>query len=232
VAVSTGIPEGAFLIFVIEYAVMNGIFLVSSVRRGSWLGAAAAALLASPVPICILAAVMEHRSLVELVMHFQDQSYAFMFGDTFGLSFAAAMAALAWRRSPALRRTWATSWWWSALSVMVGLLTAYWFRYLNDQPRYYKVGAIGSFHAPTKLFHDFGTYPMLFGGLFCVCVPLFLKAVNLRTPFVHFYAAPGLWPALTGIGLWYAAGLLHDAGLFGALLDPRKLHPDSWKWPT
>lgn len=233
---STSIPKGAFLTAVAVYAALDGLLLVYSVRHGSWLGAVVAALLASTVPIALLAQFYEaprmgqSRTLGYLISHFQDQSYAFLFGDLLFLPFAAAMAALAWKNTPALKGTSATSWWWTGISVVVGLLAAYWFRYLNDKAAYYKAGAIGSFNAPTKLLHDFGAYPVLFGGLFCVGVPLFLKAVNGHAPFFLFYATPYMWLVLMGIGLWFAAGLVHDAGLFGPPLDPRKLHPDNWVW--
>jgi hypothetical protein len=220
-----------FLTGVAIWAILVGTFLIKSVRRGSWLGAVAASLLASPAPIAVLAKTMEHRSLLYLVAHFQDLSFAFFFGDLVFLPFSAAMAALAWKHSPELKATWATSWWWTVISVIVGLLAAYWFRYLNDMPRYEKAGAMGSFDAPTKLFHDFGAYPVLFGGLFCIAVPLFVEAVNSNWPFVHFYAAPYVGWVLLGVGLWFAVGLVHDSGLFGPPLDPKKLHPNSWVWP-
>lgn len=232
---STSIPKGVFIAAVVAYAILDGLFLVWSIRRGSVLGAVGAAWLASIVPIGLLAQfyengrVSENRSLPYLLQHFHDQSFAFMFGDAIFLPFSAAMAAIAWRSIP--KEGWRVSWQWTLASAIVGLLAGLAFRYLMDLPAYHKAGAMGSFYAPTKLVHDLAAYPVLFGGLFCVGVPL-VRVVNAKFPFFHLYTAPYFWLMLAGIVVWYGLGLWHDSGMFGhAPLNPLKLHPNDWVWP-
>lgn len=225
-AASTSIPKGVFLAGVAIYAAFDFLLLVYCVRNGSVLGAVIAALLASTIPIALLASLMEHRSLIQIVAHYQDQSFAFLFGDLIFLPFAAAMAALAWRQIP--NEGWRVSWQWTLASALIGLAAGLTFRYLMDKPNYATADAMGSFEAPTKLLHDFCAYPVLFGGLVCVGIPLFINVVNSRWPFFHLWMpSPYFWFMLVGIALWFAAGIIHDQHLV-----PQKLHPDTWRWPS
>lgn len=235
---STTLTKGWFLVLVAIWAIVDGLILVTSGRSGQPFMAAAAALLASPVPIGLLAQfyeaprVGETRTLGYILSHWQDQSYAFLFGDTIFLPFAAAMAALAWRQTPALRDSWAASWQWTAASAVLGIAAGFVFRHINDA-KVYLPQAAGSFNAPTKLFHDWGTYPVLFGGLVCVGIPLIVKVVDTQVPFIHLWvASPYLGLMLSGVILWAGAGAWHDMGRFGhAPLVPQNLHPDKWVWP-
>ena len=231
--ISTRLSMNAFMVGVAIWAALDFALLVFMVRQGTWAGAALTALLASAIPMALLVATLEqgHRTLADVFGNIREQSWMFLFGDTIFLPAAAAMAALAWRASPQLQDTWATSWWWTASSALAGLLAGCWFRFSNDRPAYQLAGAESAFYSPTKLFHDLGAYPVLFGGLLAVGVPLFLKMVSTTVPFVHFYAAPYLWLMLAGIGLWLAAGVVHDLGLFGPPRTPARLHPNTWMWP-
>jgi hypothetical protein len=232
VAASTTIPKGVFVAGLVAYAAIDTLALVYTIRQGWWLAAVAATLLGGTVPYAVIAAVMEHRSLLLLVANFKEQSYAFLFGDALFLPLTAAMAALGWQHTPRLASTWATSRWWEGASVAMGLLISYLYRYVKDLPIYRKAGAMGAFFAPTKLVHDLLSYPVLTIGLLCGGIPLFVESVNAQWPVVHLYAAPYLWPGLLGVGLWAGVGAAHDLGWFSPMPNPHNLHPNNWAWPA
>ena len=227
-AASTHFPEWAFLLCVAIYAVLDWLFLVESVRHGHVKRAVIAALLASIVPIAVIAATWERMSLLHVITHYYLQSYAFLFGDLIFLPFAAAMAAHGWGRLPRVM-WWGRSRWWSFFSALVGLAAGFYFRYKIEEPGYQHAGAMGSFNAPAALFHDFCSYPVLFGGLFCVGIPLIVKGFKYKfsSRFGRPYQVWGFALLMVlAIVLWFAVGILHDAHLV-----PQNLHPNWWRWP-
>lgn len=150
------------------WAVLMFGLLVASVRDGSPTRSVAFVILASPALLAALAVFVEERQLGELV-DLRSGSWSFMIGDTFVLTSAVAFAALAWRAIP--REGWQVSWWWTAICGLIGFGAGTLFHWW-DGGNYASVGATEQVLSPTKLAHDFVAYPVLFGALLCVGVPL------------------------------------------------------------
>lgn len=195
---------GLYIVFGLYGPLMYWL-LVMNVQRGESLIAPLVVLFVSPILLTFLAVAVEGRTLSELFDP-SKQSWAFMFGDSLALTAAAAIAALAWPRIP--QRSWFAGWWWVDISALVGLAAGIRF-HLADSTGYRAVGAGLLLDSPTKIAHDLVTYPVLFGALLCVGLPL------LR------YRSWHTWAFLLCILVWVGLGVAD--GQRG--LNPFDLHP-------
>ena len=178
--------------------------------RDNPFGAVAVALLASPILLFVLRVFLEDwqpKGLFDPA----TQSWAFLFGDALWLPMAFAAAAYGQRSVP--QDSTFRSGWWLAVSVVAGVAAGVVFHKM-DQAVYVTAGYGQALLSPTKLAHDFVAYPLLFGGLQFLGVPVL----------VHHFWWTGM-VALAGVLLWGAMGV-HD---MVKPLNPAHLHP---KWST
>jgi hypothetical protein len=187
------------------WALLMYIFLVQGVRSGRPVVSVSAVLLASPLLLAFLAVAVEGRQLGELVS-LKDGAWSFLIGDTFVLTSAVAFAAVGWRTIP--QEGWYVSWWWTALSAIIGLVAG-WRFHVWDGTNYIKDGAANRLLSPTKIAHDFVAYPVLFGALICIGIPLLM----------HW--SDHTWLVLACIVVWI--GLVVRDGIVSP--SPFKLHP-------
>jgi xanthosine utilization system XapX-like protein len=137
-----------------------------------------------------------------------SQSWTFLFGN--GVVLPIAILMIGFARSEVKPDGFWLEWNWVLVSAGAGLLSGVIFRFV-DQPRYARYSALSNLSSPTKVWHDFVTYPVLFGSTVWAGFPLLL-------PEYHF------WPtiiALIAIVSWIGLGVcdvIRD-------LDPRGQHP-------
>lgn len=224
---AAGREQALFVGFLISWEVLTLSSLLYFVWAARPIAAAMTTLSASALLLPTLAVLLEGRSLGS-VLNPRTQSWAFLFGDFIFLPLAAALLALAWGYivMPDLRDTrWIA---WIAGSTLLGLAAGAAFHWM-DAKTYRAHGAGLALDSPTKLAHDFVSYPVLFGGLFCVGVPLLMKiaAACIRVTFAD--GSFGVQPAMAlQVGL--ALGAVALWGLMGWFdvkngLDPKNLHP-------
>ena len=220
------IPYPAFIILMAVYAVFVFYFLVRSVINNHLVWAVVFALLASPIPMALTRYFVENGSVREM-FDVQLQSWTFLFGDVFALPFAAAMATLGWQSLDKVGGHWYTSHLWLGAAAVIGILAGVGF-HLLDSAAYRAAGAEVSLNTPTKLFHDFGAYPVLFGAIVCVGLPLLVRTVDSSFPWVQFNIQPYAYWMLVGLGAWFALGILD--GLVQKP-QPANMHPNDFVWP-
>ena len=162
--------------------------------RGKPVEAVTMVLLASPLGLMVFAMGFEHRTPPELI-NFSTGSWSLMIGDTFVLTTAAAVSALSWRTLDAERRV-ITPARLIACGV-IGLAAGVGFHAL-DGAGYKALGAGALLDSPTKLFHDFVSYPVLFGGLLCVGLPVLRRKSWHRWVLLGCIAA---WMVLVGFDI-------------------------------
>lgn len=190
-----------FLMICLVYAAIDFTLLVYFVRKGFWQSGIICAWAASLVPMYLIGAIMEHRLLPGPA----HQAWSFFFGDSIFLPFAIAMCAVGWRKLPAGH--WYNSPAWLIGSLIIGLAAGYGFHAM-DRVNYSSL----AWNSPTKLWHDFAAYPILFGGIWAVAWPMLLRGRNWSAPFPAELA-------LVGVIMWFVIGITHDQHL-----DPTKLH--------
>lgn len=106
------------------------------------------------------------------------QSWAFMFGDTFLLSYALLVLTRGWQSMPA--ESWFHSVEWAIWALWTGFglsLVFVWF----DRKRYIGAGVESALYSPTKLWHDYAVFPVLLGLLLFTGVPQLLGVWTLHT---------------------------------------------------
>ena len=177
-------------------------------QRESPLGAAVVALLSSPILLLVLRQTLEKGEPAGLFSP-ATQSWAFLFGDVLWLP--ASFAAAAYGQRFVQDDSKFHSHWWLAGCVVIGVVAGVVFHKL-DQEVYVLNGHGLALVSPTKLAHDFVAYPLLFGGLLFLGLPVL----------VHRFWWAGA-TALIGVLLWGLMGVA-DAK---RSLDPKDLHP---KW--
>ncbi|MDB5186691.1 MAG: hypothetical protein JWM07_163 [Candidatus Saccharibacteria bacterium] len=182
---------------------------------------------ASPIIFPILAFMLEAgrvedggrgtslREVVKNVFDTKIQAKSFVYGDTIILPFAFFIAADKWSQMSfkgELMIGWFIAGW------IVGIAAGFGFHFIIDKPGYKKLGHIASLDSPTKLFHDFVTYPVLFGGLFYAFFPLlFATGLNLHTILI-----------LAAVAFWGYLGIKVDGGNAKELVPWGHPHYD-WK---
>lgn len=181
------------------------VLLAAATVSGEVIYAILLAWLASPILFPVLALIYERfsvehggrggtaKEVMKSVFSHKTQAWSFLYGDTLILPLAFALAAGRWHEAASYRTV---SVWWFVLCLVVGLLVGYGFHYKMETPGYTKAGFAESLNSPTKLFHDFVTYPALFGGLLFALGPLIVgpewpSQVNFHT--VAILALVGCW---------------------------------------
>ena len=220
-----------FLITMFVYALVIYAAVLITVKSGSWQAAYLAGLLASPVPMLLCRWLVEDGSIKDMFDP-AKASWTYLLGDIFALPFALSMAAVAWTRFGDTINPFFTSYLWVDCSAVIGILAGFAFHHL-DSAAYTKMGAGGALMSPTKLYHDFGAYPVLFGGLVCVGVPLLVSSLRFAKAVRFVSLAPSanqfVGFMLVGVIVW---------GVFGALdglvhkPKPASMHPIGWVWPA
>ncbi len=218
------IPYSAFIVLMAVYAMFIFYGLVRSVINGHWVMAVVFALLASPVPMALTRFFVENGSVRDM-FDFRLQSWTFLFGDVFALPFTAAMATLGWMGLDKVGGHWYTSHIWMFASAVIGVLAGIGF-HVMDSGAYRAAEAAGSLNSPTKLVHDFVAYPVLFGALVCVGVPLLVSVFDDNTTNFDMKLYTGLM--VIGLLTWFTLGIL-DAKIHNP--EPAKMHPNSYTWP-
>jgi len=151
-----------------------------------------------------------------------SQSWAFMFGDALGLTWALSWFASAW---PSLPQGWFGGLDWALLCAVIGGLAGFGFHGL-DRVNYKKEDATAQLNTRSKWWHDFGIYTALFGGTILLTWPLLWADAQGVLP----DAAEGqFYWGCAGLGLWVACAVA-DATFHK--LDPKKLHPPGKFWPA
>jgi len=156
------------------YALLMYLGLVSSVCIGTWWLAVLLVLTTSPQLLAFLAFTLEGRLLSEL-FDVRHQAWSFMFGDTFVLTTAFAVCAVGWAHVPA--DSMFRSGGWMLIALVIGSIAGFAF-HAWDTGNYVKEGAGAVISSPTKLAHDFVAYPVLFGSLVCVGIPVLVHWSN------------------------------------------------------
>lgn len=113
---------------------------------------------------------LEDQSVRSMFDH-GDQSWAFLIGDS--LALPVAMLMIGFARSDVKPNGFWLEWNWFLISAGAGLLSGIIFR-LADRKRYQRFGAARTLASPTKIWHDFVTYPVLFGVMVWAGVPLLI----------------------------------------------------------
>ena len=157
----------------VVYALLAYGLLVWGVHRSYPVVAVGAALIASPLLLLALRRTLERDAdlpLVDLV----HGSWSFQLGDTFVLTTAFAICAVAYRSLPAEQQF--TSWKWILGCFAVGLLLGMGFHWM-EIGNYTSKGLELALNSPTKHAHDFVAYSVLSGGAIAVGWPV-LKQWN------------------------------------------------------
>jgi hypothetical protein len=169
-----------FLLILVILDVLLYLWLTSAITGGDPWMAAFVCLMASPILFLGLAYFLETSSTghgrgssfgaaFKSVFSYKKQAWSFIIGDIFLLPAAAWIAAHKWSQiADRSELTW--SWW--TLSLLLGGIAGAAFHFLLDTPGYTQRGFASSLDSPTKLFHDFVSYPVLFGGLLYAFIPL------------------------------------------------------------
>lgn len=113
---------------------------------------------------------LEHTS-VNGMFDLKTQSWTFVVGDGMALPIALLMIGFA-RSEVVIVGFWA-QWQWFIMAAVIGLVGGILFR-LMDRPRYLKASAGLTLASPTKVWHDFVTYPVLLGAVMWAGVPLLM----------------------------------------------------------
>lgn len=196
------------------YALCCFILLVQGVASGNTAQAVVMAWFTSPVIMLVMRIVFE-KGKPKGLFHPSTQSWMFLFGDTIFLPFAFGAAAFGWRKLDTSGGQWYTTWWWMLVSAGVGVIAGMLF-HRADITNYTRQGMELALSSPTKWAHDFVAYPVLFGGLLALGVPVIFS--SLLKPYGILI--------LVGIVLWGLMGV-RDAGLILSPLKAVNLHP---KW--
>jgi hypothetical protein len=163
--------------------------------------------LASPLLLLVLRVTLED-GLPEGLFSWKTQSWAFLFGDILWLPMAFGFAAYGQRFVPddSVFR----SFWWLTVCVVVGVGAGLLFHSM-DTGAYIDAGSEWALKSPSKWAHDFVAYPLLFGGLFYLGLPVA----------VHHFKWTGA-VILLGVLLWIAMGGKDTV----SKPRPANLHPD------
>lgn len=181
-----------------------------------WLAAVATAWLASPILFPVFALIFEResveaggrgatvREVLTSVFSPRTQAWSFLLGDLVILPGAFAVAALRWSTSD--YRIDLSVLWWLIVSLAFGVAAGFGFHYGIDKPGFTEKGKAASLNSPTKLLHDFVSYPVLGGGLLFAVGPIWLDTRwNDLAHDWHLYAILAL------VAAWLVLGAVVDA---------------------
>lgn len=192
------------------YAVLVYGLLVWSVQGGEPTPAGMCALAASPLLLLTLRVVREKGQPGKLV-DLKKGSWSFQLGDTFVLTTALILCALAWQVIP--RSPLFMSWQWVLGSLLLGFIAG-WAFHKWDGGNYKRDGVERALNSSTKLAHDHVAYPVLLGALVCVGWPAL------------FHWNDYSWAIVICLGI-HIILMIADA-IRGAkrIILPRNLHPE------
>lgn len=106
------------------------------------------------------------------------QSWAFMFGDTFVLSFAMIALTNGWESVPA--SSWFHSTRWALIAVWIGVVLSLVFMMI-DRQRYVNRGIEAALISPTKIWHDMAVFPVVLSLLIFSGVPQIMGNWSFHT---------------------------------------------------
>lgn len=182
------VPFSIYCCALAIYGSLEALGLYLSIEQGFIVSAVLCALFASIVPMFIIGTVMEDRNVLDL----NRNSWTFILGDAVGLPFTALCIAISMANSdnhPPL--------WMFAVCCLIGIVAAMVFRKF-DNPQYSPKQIL----SPTKLFHDFVAYILLFGYL------VGMDVWALWDPQTRLWGCI----ALIGFAFWLAMGLADIVG--------------------
>lgn len=198
------------LLFCLATVALYVMLTLVTIKDGGVILSIFVAWLASPVLFFVLAFLFESasverggrgntvREVLGSVFSHEKQAWSFIYGDLILLPLAFSAAADKW--SQVSDRSGLTPVWW-LVCLALGCVAGASFHYKLDKPGYTKLGYVASLNSPTKLFHDFVSYPVLFGGLLFVYGPLVIATwVN-----IHTIVILGL------VGAWFYLGAKLDS---------------------
>lgn len=183
-----------------------GVALIVSPGNFSWM------LLALPVVVSPVAMVILRTRIERLPIGTagdpRTQSWAYLFGDSIFLPIALLAVGMGYQN---VSNGFFTSTLWILASLLIGAAAGTGF-HVVDGRGYRNAGAQKALLAPTKLWHDYVVYPVLFGLLFMGGLPQLLPS------------AWSLWTLVTlgGIVGWAVLGLYFDQK---RTINPLDLHP-------
>ena len=126
-----------------------------------------------PLVVSLMGAAFVRWSLEYSAMNdmfdLKTQSWAFIVGD--GVALPIAMLMIGFARSEVVIIGFWAQWQWFAVAAAIGLVGGILFR-LIDRPRYLNASAGLTLASPTKVWHDFVTYPVLLSVVVWAGVPL------------------------------------------------------------
>lgn len=202
-------------------------WITLATTTGNGVLAVVLAWVASPVIFVVLAFLYETgavenggrgtslREVVRNVFDTKIQATSFVWGDTVILPFAFFIAADKWSQM-SFRGELMIGW--HMAGLILGIAAGLGFHYALDRPGYKKRGHAASLDSPTKLFHDFVSYLVLFGGLFYSFFPLFVTTwFNLHTIMI-----------IAAVVFWGYLGIKKDGGNADKLVPWGHPHFD-WK---
>lgn len=169
----------------------------------------------SIVPMVVLGMMMEGRDPLGDILNPSQGSWMFIFGDLIGLPLAGYCLSRYAQTVDDSPEWLSKGWVFWAIAAGVGLAAGWSFHFIMDAPNYHPA----AFNSPTKIYHDFGAYVLLFGTLFFGAV--FVAATKGRGEMIW---AAG---ALASVILLWGSFMIHDA----KGLDPEKLHV-RYNWRT
>lgn len=200
------IKQTALILGLLYFQLVLWVGLMSS--RDRPFVAAAVALLASPLLLLILRRWFEGGHPTGL-LHPRTQSWAFLFG-VIAIAVAFGIAAYGHQSVPADSR-FHTTWYW-LVCVLIGMVAGATFHYGMELKAYAEARHGAALASPTKLAHDFVSYPLLLGGLLYVWIPVLVY--QFRWTGASVLACVVVWAAMI------IRDALHPP-------EPANLHP---KW--
>jgi hypothetical protein len=172
----------------------------------------------SPISFYIMAIFFENDPIVhggrgetaievfKNVFNLKTQAWSFIFGDIFVLPAAFVVAAHKWSEMPGLIDP---PVWWLVMCLITGSVVGLGFHFWYEKPLYIQQGAGESLDSPTKLLHDFVSYPVLFGGLLCVFVPLVVTPSARELPWLQaWYLNDSVIKIMLLIAIWSTLGVI------------------------
>ena len=172
------------------------------VANGNKLFAVILVLAASPVAMAATRLAFEPNASVKKMFDPALQSWQFIFGDILGLTLMFYALAWAWSGIDRAPTAWYSQWWWYVLSALVGLAAGNGFHSL-DAAGYAKQNASSALLSPTKLCHDYLTFPVILGAATFLVVPLLIGWLG-STPI----SGAAMATVLVGFVIWAGFGVL------------------------
>jgi hypothetical protein len=206
-------PKRAYAVcFLVALAFFSCIVWLD--HSGQWLLAGLVAAASSYTVMAVARNIIEGSDLP--LFDLKHGSWAFLIGDA-GLGLAVMAGSYTRNSHHWDNSSWGSSTTWAAVALIVGYGMGLGFHYVLDKGGYTKVRADALLYSPSKMAHDFVTYPALAGAMVYICVPVAFSSIW------RYNTGPYLM--MLAFLVWIV-GVAHDA----SGLDVWKLHPVyDWK---